>query len=75
MPYTSPKHKKYARQLRRDTYLKAQGFQVLRFWDHDVLQHTDAVLETIARYITPPPQPSSAREEGDASNVYPLKTT
>ena len=27
--------------------LKGKGFRVLRFWDHDVLQNTDSVLEAI----------------------------
>jgi very-short-patch-repair endonuclease len=32
---------------RRDRWLRAQGFTVLRFWNHDVLRDTDAVLERI----------------------------
>jgi very-short-patch-repair endonuclease len=32
---------------KRDSWFKTQGFEVLRFWDHDVLQNTEAVLETI----------------------------
>ena len=33
--------------LIRDEWLRQQGFAVLRFWNNDVLKHTDAVLETI----------------------------
>lgn len=31
----------------RDAWLKAQGFTVLRFWNNDILQQTDVVLESI----------------------------
>ena len=32
---------------RRDAFLKAKGFRVLRFWNADVLTHLERVLETI----------------------------
>ena len=35
------------RDGQRSAYLKALGWRTLRFWNNDVLQHTDAVLETI----------------------------
>lgn len=31
----------------RSRYLQAQGFTVLRFWNHDILQQTENVLEQI----------------------------
>jgi very-short-patch-repair endonuclease len=31
----------------RDEQLKAKGFSVLRFWNNDVIKHTDEVLERI----------------------------
>ncbi|MBV8468085.1 MAG: endonuclease domain-containing protein [Burkholderiales bacterium] len=31
----------------RDAWLKQQGFTMLRFWNDDILLHTDAVLEAI----------------------------
>ena len=49
---------------KRDAFLEAQGYRVMRFWNHDVLQNTDAVLQTIYNYLTtvivetPSPQPS-----------------
>jgi very-short-patch-repair endonuclease len=43
----------------RDRFLKAKGFRVLRFWDNDVLQRTESVLqviwEAVAESGTPPP--------------------
>jgi very-short-patch-repair endonuclease len=32
---------------RRDQWLASQGFVVLRFWNHDVLNQTESVLERI----------------------------
>jgi very-short-patch-repair endonuclease len=37
-----------ARDGDRDRWLESQGFLVLRFWNHDVLQRTDSVLQTIS---------------------------
>lgn len=52
---------------KRDEWLHAQNFKVLRFWNGQVLQETDADLEAImvALNSTPPPQPSPARGEGE----------
>ena len=46
----------YDRQ--RDAWLSAQGFVVLRFWNHDVLQQTDTVLERIRLWLEEPVRPS-----------------
>ena len=35
----------------RTAWLQAQGFQVLRFWNHDVLQRRNQVLEEILRRL------------------------
>ncbi|WP_374248953.1 endonuclease domain-containing protein [Thermomonas sp.] len=47
----------------RDECLRKAGFKVLRFWNHDVFQNIDGVLEVILRAIQSrqdpsPPQPS-----------------
>jgi adenine-specific DNA-methyltransferase len=52
---------------RRSAYLKSKGYGVVRFWNHEVLKDTQAVLEVILRIIesdTPSPRPSppQARE-------------
>src|SRR3954469_18058145 len=36
---------------KRTAWLEKLGFQVIRFWDNDVLNSTDAVLEKILEYI------------------------
>jgi very-short-patch-repair endonuclease len=46
----------------RDAWLQSQGFRVLRFWNHEVLQNIDGVLEVIRENclrhppLTPPIQ-------------------
>jgi very-short-patch-repair endonuclease len=36
----------------RDGYLRSQGFQVLRFWNNDVLANRDGVYRTIKTALT-----------------------
>jgi very-short-patch-repair endonuclease len=46
----------------RDGWLREQGFVVLRFWNNDVLNHIDGVLEVISDrlkntpYLSPSPR-------------------
>jgi very-short-patch-repair endonuclease len=50
---------------RRDAYLKAQAFRVLRFWNNDILDNEEGVLESILDALrNPSPPPSPARGEG-----------
>jgi very-short-patch-repair endonuclease len=57
----------------RDAWLQAQGFQVLRFWNNDVLQNIDGVLETIMAKLNeaPPPRPSPVKGEGESQSAPP----
>ncbi|MBI1910318.1 MAG: endonuclease domain-containing protein [Deltaproteobacteria bacterium] len=41
----------------RDDWLEKEGYKVLRFWDREVLQNTEGVLETILREISGSPAP------------------
>ena len=41
----------------RDAWLESRGFTVLRFWNHDVLQDTDSVLERIRQVVVELPYP------------------
>jgi very-short-patch-repair endonuclease len=36
----------------RNTWLEAQGFRVLRFWNNEILQNTEAVKELIWQALT-----------------------
>jgi very-short-patch-repair endonuclease len=38
----------------RTIVLNQLGFQVLRFWNHDVLMNTEGVLEAIRQALSPP---------------------
>ena len=53
----------------RDAWLMRQGFRVLRFWNDDILLHTDAVLESIWKTLRErapsPPTPLPQGERGD----------
>jgi very-short-patch-repair endonuclease len=51
----------------RDEWLKAQNFRVLRYWNNQVLNELDGVLEDIARALelAPPSQPSPVKGEGE----------
>ncbi len=39
--------------LERDTWLEGQGFQVLRFWNHDITNNLEGVLQTISTTLRP----------------------
>jgi very-short-patch-repair endonuclease len=40
-----------AHDRQRDDWLAQQGYTVLRFWNNDILQHTEAVLERIRQEV------------------------
>ena len=47
--------------LERTRYFESKGYRVLRFWNHDVLNNIDAVLNTIWNELNSvlPPPPSA----------------
>jgi len=56
-----------AGDVRRTAFLNAQGYQVIRFWNHDVLDNLPGVLFRIDRMLAgqPSPNPSlQGRGEG-----------
>ena len=57
----------------RDTWLREQGFLVLRFWNNEVLNETEGVLESIRQTIltlSPTPLP----QVGEGSNPTGIQT-
>ncbi len=56
----------------RDDWLHQEGYQVIRFWNDDVLKRTEAVLVEISNAITDTPLPArSARHplpQGERGN-------
>jgi very-short-patch-repair endonuclease len=59
-------HAESASDARRDSYLKAQGFRVVRIWNNDLFTNEEGVAETILSALQSPPlpNPSPARGEG-----------
>jgi very-short-patch-repair endonuclease len=59
-------HAECASDERRDTYLKAQGFRIIRIWNNDLFTNEEGVAELIwsALQSPPLPNPSPARGEG-----------
>ncbi len=44
---------------RRDLWLKEEGYEVLRFWDNEVFENLEGVLEVRkTRLLSPSPNPS-----------------
>lgn len=50
-------HADNAKDLSRTTYLNAEGYGVLRFWNNEVLQNRDGVLWAIKTVIDGAPSP------------------
>lgn len=47
----------------RTAFLASRGYRVIRFWDNEALQETEAVLERIVQAMTNPhPDPLPRRE-------------
>jgi very-short-patch-repair endonuclease len=44
--------------VRRTAYIEARGYRVLRFWNHEVFENIDGVLQVIQSVVTPIPGPS-----------------
>lgn len=57
----------------RDEWLKSQGYQVLRFWNDEVLTQTESVLESIrlclSQKLPSPPAPLPHAGEGSEQAV------
>jgi very-short-patch-repair endonuclease len=43
----------------RDRWLQAEGYRVLRFWNHEILTATEAAMEVIQKVLSEPPPLSS----------------
>ena len=56
----------------RDAWLRNQSFFILRFWNHDVLDNLDGVMEMIGKYLkdTPylNPSPQGGRKKTPSAN-------
>ncbi|MGJ7538073.1 MULTISPECIES: endonuclease domain-containing protein [unclassified Variovorax] len=60
----------------RTRFIEAQGYRVLRFWNHEVLTQTDAVRERILQALqedNPHPSPLPQAGEGARQDIRNLK--
>ena len=47
------------RDKKRDAWLKAEGFHILRFWNNELFKNLEGILEVIRkRLLSPSPGPS-----------------
>lgn len=57
---------KRAYDERRDRFMKTLGYRIIRFWDTQIIEETDAVLETIMRELeSVRPHPSLPPQAGE----------
>ena len=60
----------------RDTWLKSEGYTVLRYWNNEVMENLEGVLEDIGRVagvfakLSPSPQPLSPQGRGARTAHY-----
>jgi very-short-patch-repair endonuclease len=54
-------HAVSVRDKKRDAWLKARGFEVMRFLNNDVLKNTNGVLELIVKALDERPSPGALR--------------
>jgi very-short-patch-repair endonuclease len=53
------------KDMERDGWFKGQGYTVLRFWNNEVLNNIEGVLEVVRREcLSPSPQPSPSAGRG-----------
>jgi very-short-patch-repair endonuclease len=50
--------------LKRTVFMEKRGWRVLRFWNNEILESTDYVIETIAAALGPHPNPPPLRGRG-----------
>jgi len=59
----------------RDAWLKSQGYRVLRFWNHAILQNVEGVLVVVmgalAEVRPPLPRPLSHKGRGESESPSP----
>ncbi|MES9988165.1 MAG: endonuclease domain-containing protein [Candidatus Thiodiazotropha endolucinida] len=65
-------HNESTTDSRRDAWLREQGYQILRFWNHDILNSTESVLTQILTSLNPlSPRGRGAGGEGEKEQPNP----
>jgi len=60
-------HAESKADLQRDEYLKREGFKVLRFWNNEVLNNIEGVIETVFNELKEHPSPLIPSRKGRGS--------
>jgi len=64
-------HDASEKDVERDAWLRSQGFNVLRFWNHDILTNIEGVLEVIMKNcLERSPSPTPPIKGGATSREY-----
>ncbi len=58
----------------RTRFLEAHGFSVIRFWNNEVMDNLDGVLDVIARTLDNMPSPSPSRRREGSLWARPLRS-
>ena len=58
------------KDLQRDAWFRSEGFQVLRFWNNEVFENMEGVLESIRKQLLSPSPDPSHKGRGDQSPDY-----
>jgi very-short-patch-repair endonuclease len=66
-------HAESPRDAVRDAYLESQGWKVLRFWNNEVVQNREGVLETIFAYANRPSSGPSGHLLPEGEGVTPTE--
>lgn len=58
----------------RDAWLRSEGYTVLRFWNNDVMQYLEGVLEQILLSVAPPSPPAPSPAKGTPAGAPLLRS-
>ena len=61
-------HGDSVRDARRDAYLNAQGFRILRFWNSDIFNNEEGVLTSVLNALEQPLSPTPLPQRGEGLN-------
>ena len=58
-------HAESGADAKRDAYLRAQGFRILRFWNSDIFENEEGVLASILNALEQPLSPTPPPQRGE----------
>ena len=64
-------HSESVGDIRRDAYLTAQGFRILRFWNHEIFENEEGVLTRILDALATPLSPTPLPQRGEGLSGAP----